>query len=94
MVKAIIFDFDGLLFDSEPIWDRAYFEFIKIKNLRDIDLGDTTEMGLRELKIPLMITDPQRDYSTSYIPQNHDIITKITKNAKNKTSSKGLSAVG
>ncbi len=48
MVKAVIFDFDGLLFDSEPIWDRAYFEFIKIKNLRDVDLGETTGMGLRE----------------------------------------------
>lgn len=35
-------------------------------------------------KIPLMITDPQRDYSTSYIPQNHDIISKITKKVVNE----------
>ena len=30
-------------------------------------------------KIPLMITDPQRDYSTSYIPQNHEIIIQVAK---------------
>lgn len=47
-LKAVIFDFDGLLFDTEPIWDEAYLEFIRIKNFKDIDLGDTTGMGLRE----------------------------------------------
>lgn len=35
-------------------------------------------------KIPLMITDPQRNYFTSYVPQNHEMINKIIKKVINE----------
>lgn len=48
MVKALIFDFDGLLFDTEPVWDKTHFKFLKLNNFSDVDVGDTTGIGLRD----------------------------------------------
>lgn len=48
MTKALIFDFDGLLFDTEPVWGKTHLEFLKLKNFSDVEVGDTTGIGLRD----------------------------------------------
>ncbi len=48
MVKAVIFDFDGLLFNTEPVWGKTHSKFLKLKNFSDVEVGDTTGIGLRE----------------------------------------------
>ncbi len=81
-IKAVIFDFDGLLFNTEPIWDKAYFEFIKIKNFKDIDLGDTTGMGLREF-IELLQEHGLRGSTPKLVSEYREIFYKFFDEEKN-----------
>lgn len=48
--KAILFDFDGLLVNSEPVWDKAYFKFLDSHGVKDQkEVSDKmTGMGLVE----------------------------------------------
>jgi len=47
-IRAVIFDLDGLLIDSEPIWDQAYYNMLEKKGLKDQIVKDTSGMGLKE----------------------------------------------
>ena len=55
-LKAVIFDLDGLLFNSEPVWSKAYDIFLKKHNTQDKPeyWDEITGMGLREA-VKLMI---------------------------------------
>lgn len=46
MIKAIIFDMDGLLIDSEPIWFRAKQELMKTLNLEWTHEDQIATMGV------------------------------------------------
>jgi len=57
-LKAIIFDLDGLLIDSEPAWDKAYYVFLRKHNVADKPKvsGKLTGMGLRDA-IKIMVDE-------------------------------------
>jgi HAD superfamily hydrolase (TIGR01509 family) len=46
MIKAIIFDMDGLLIDSEPLWLRAKIEFMKKMNRVWTQVDQENTMGV------------------------------------------------
>lgn len=48
--KAAIFDLDGLLIDSEPLWEKIAEIFLKKRNLVDtLPISETRGRGVREI---------------------------------------------
>jgi sugar-phosphatase len=47
MIRAVVFDMDGLLIDSEPLWRRAEMEVFATVGVTLTDAQCSTTMGLR-----------------------------------------------
>ena len=68
--KAILFDFDGLMFDTEKVWRDCFFEANKVFNLNFTDEDRMKCMGKREQVIrdelkkehPYVNVDQYRDW--------------------------------
>lgn len=48
MIKAVIFDMDGLLIDSEPLWSRAFKDAFQIVGVKITDQDMRDIMGYRQ----------------------------------------------
>src|SRR3989338_1740189 len=102
-IKAVIFDFDGLLFNSEPIWDRAYDIFLKKHNIQDRPeyWDKMTGMGLREaVKLmidkfglegdPKELTEDWRRIFYEIFLKEKDVLMKGSKDLIKSLSRRGL----
>ncbi len=81
MVKALIFDFDGLLFDTEPVWDKTHFKFLKLKNFLDVEVGDTTGIGLRDF-IEILQSKGLPGETSKLLSEYREIFYEILKNSR------------
>ena len=77
-IKAIIFDFDGLMFDTEKVWKDYFFEANKVFNVNFTDQDRIKCMGKRELVIraelkaenPNLDVDAYRDWMGGKVKQH------------------------
>src|SRR4030042_2775818 len=57
MIKAVIFEFDGLLLDSEPIWSLADRELLKRRGIDYHDELKTTIVGKGQVESSQNVKD-------------------------------------
>ena len=62
-IKAIIFDFDGLMFDTESVWRDCFFEANKVFNVNFTEADRMNCMGKREsvIRAELKASNPNLD---------------------------------
>lgn len=90
MIKAIIFDMDGLLIDSEPLWEEA-----EIKSFAKVGLSLTPEMTKQTMG--LRVDEIVEHWYTQYPwnnPSREEVEAMIVKNVVDLVKAKGKALKG
>ena len=79
MIKAVIFDMDGVLVDTEPLWSRGDKEFFRKKGIKYNDefkaeiMGKSQERNARFYKNKFNLKEPVRELMKDRIKIIHDL---------------------
>lgn len=80
-MKAIVFDMDGILFDTERVGDRAWRQAAAEMDFSSIDMALENCRGLNhaDTKAYFAANFPEVDYSTFHM-RNHEIMAELLSN--------------
>ena len=79
MIEAVVFDLDGVLLDSEQVWDEVREQLVKERGGRWHDQAQTEMMGMssvewsRYMHDELGVLDPQEEISAEVVQRLEDV---------------------
>jgi HAD superfamily hydrolase (TIGR01509 family) len=82
VIEAVVFDLDGVLLDSEQVWDEVRDELVKERGGRWHDRAQTEMMGMssiewsRYMQDELGVPDPPREISADVVRRLEEVYRK------------------
>jgi HAD superfamily hydrolase (TIGR01509 family) len=82
VIEAVVFDLDGVLLDSEQVWDEVREELVKERGGRWHDRAQTEMMGMssiewsRYMQDELGVPDPPREISADVVRRLEEVYRK------------------
>jgi HAD superfamily hydrolase (TIGR01509 family) len=82
LIEAVVFDLDGVLLDSEQVWDEVREELVKERGGRWHDRAQTEMMGMssiewsRYMHDELGVPDPPREISADVVRRLEEVYRK------------------
>jgi HAD superfamily hydrolase (TIGR01509 family) len=82
VIEAVVFDLDGVLLDSEQVWDEVRDELVKERGGRWHDRAQTEMMGMssiewsRYMHDELGVPDPPREISADVVRRLEEVYRK------------------
>ena len=82
MIEAVVFDLDGVLLDSEQVWDEVREELVKERGGRWHDRAQTEMMGMssiewsRYMHDELGVPDPPQEISADVVRRLEEVYRK------------------
>jgi len=79
VIEAVVFDLDGVLLDSEQVWDEVREQLVKERGGRWHDQAQTEMMGMssvewsRYMHDELGVLDPQEEISAEVVQRLEDV---------------------